>query len=88
MSSCLTNKKPTIEYPCLWQYTLIGTAQHEIHEAISSVVGDREHTISDSNKSSAGKYLSVSLELEVHSEHMRNSIFMELQRHPSLRMII
>lgn len=88
MSSCLTNKRPEINYPCLWQYTVIGTAKHEIIEAISSVVGDKEHTICESNKSCKGKYLSISLELEVHSEDMRNLIFTELQRHPSLRMII
>lgn len=88
MSSCLTNKKPQIDYPCLWQYKVIGTAMHEILEAINSVVGDSDHTINESNKSSNGKYLSINLEMEVHSEDMRNLIFTELQRHPSLKMII
>ncbi len=88
MSSCLTNKKPEINYPCQWQYTVIGSAEHEILEAISCVIGDREHTICASKKSSGGKFLSVHLELEVHSEDMRNFIFTELQRHPSLKMII
>lgn len=88
MSSCLSNKKPEINYPCLWQYKLIGTAKHEILNAISIVVGDQDHTITESKKSSTGKYLSLNLELEVHSEDMRNLIFSELQGHPSLKMII
>ena len=88
MSSCLSNKKPEIDYPCLWQYKLIGTAKHEILDAISVIVGDKDHRISDSKKSSTGKYLSLNLELEVHSEDMRNLIFSELQGHPSLKMII
>ncbi len=88
MTSCLTEQKPEIDYPCQWQYKVIGTAKDEILEAISLVIGAREHTICESNKSSAGKYRSMNLELEVDSEDMRNRIFMELQCHPSLRMII
>ncbi len=88
MSSCLTNKKPEIDYPCRWQYKVIGTGKDDILAAISSVVGDQDHDICESKKSSSGKYLSINLELTVHSEDMRNSIFMELQRHPSLKMII
>lgn len=88
MSSYLSDKKPEINYPCLWQYKVIGKVEHEILEAISGVVGDKDHTICTSNKSSSGKYLSINLELEVHSEDMRNTIFTELQAHPSLRMII
>lgn len=88
MSSCLTEQKPEIDYPCLWQYKVIGNDKDKILAAISSVIGNKEHTICESRKSSTGKYLSVNLELQVLSEDMRNHIFMELQRHPSLRMII
>ncbi|MEN8258642.1 MAG: DUF493 domain-containing protein [Thermodesulfobacteriota bacterium] len=88
MSSCLTNKKPEIDYPCLWQYKVIGTAKHEILEAISSVIGEMEHSISESKSSSKGKYLSINLEIMVDSEDMRNLIFKKLQSHPNLKMII
>lgn len=88
MSSCLTNRKPEIDYPCRWQYTVIGTAEHKILEAIDAVIGDRQHTLTASKSSSSGKYLSMNLELEVHSEDMRDGIFAKLQRHPNLKMII
>lgn len=88
MSSCLSDKKPHINYPCQWQYKVIGTAEHEILAAINAVVGGHEHTICKANQSSSGKYLSINLELQVHSEDMRNQIFTQLQGHPALRMII
>ena len=88
MSSCLNNKKPEINYPCLWQYKVIGTDREEILGSIRSIIGDIEHTISESKKSSKGKYLSVNLELEVESEEMRNSIFGKLQVHASIKMVI
>ena len=88
MSSCLNNKKPEIAYPCSWQYKVIGTAMDEILDAICSVIGDHDHSISESKASSKGKYLSMNLEMEVESEEMRNLIFMKLQSHPNLKMII
>ena len=88
MSFCLTNKKPEINYPCSWQYKVIGTAEDKIIEAIYSVVENKDHTISASKSSSKGKYISMNLEMEVESEEMRNLIFMNLQNHPNLKMII
>ena len=88
MSSCLNNKKPEINYPCLWQYKVIGTDIDELISSIKSIIGDIDHTLNESKKSSKGKYLSVNLELEVDSEKMRNSIFGKLQRHSSIKMVI
>ncbi|PLX48218.1 MAG: hypothetical protein C0613_11570 [Desulfobulbaceae bacterium] len=88
MNGSPAQQKPEINYPCHWQYKVIGTAKHEILEAIACVVGNREHTVCESRSSAKGTYLSMNVEVKVHSEDMRNSIFMELQRHPNLKMII
>lgn len=88
MSSCLTSQKPEIAYPCLWQYKVIGTARSEILNAVRAVIGDQDHSIGDSNQSSGGKYISLNVELEVDSETMRNRVFMALQSHSALRMVI
>lgn len=81
-------KKPDIEYPCLWQYKVIGKNRDELDEAIKQICPNIPVTVKLSNTSSSGKYCSLNVELKVTDEAMRNSIFAAFQDHAAVTMVI
>lgn len=56
--------------------------------AIGTVIGQRQHSLNESKKSSGGKYTSFNLELEVQSEQERDDIFASLCQQAAIRMVI
>ncbi len=84
--SCKT--KPDINYPCLWLYKVIGENKQELLQAIQSVCGKDGVDISPSHSSSAGKYSSFNVELEVKDEAFRLSIYEELKKHREVKVIL
>ena len=83
-----SQKKPAIMYPCAWQYKLIGMNKDAIQQAIAEIIADHQHTITPSNTSSSGKYISFNLELEVHSEEHRDAFFCKLRDHTDIKFVI
>lgn len=90
------NQKPTIDYPCRWGYKVIGQAEAEVRLAIGDClrqclgpdgVSDRAQ-IEGSRSSGGGKYVSVSLAVQVESEAQRNTIFQALANHPGVKLVI
>ncbi len=81
-------KKPDIEYPCIWQYKVIGKSREHLDIAIQEICIDISFTVKLSNTSSSGKYCSLNVELEVIDESMRNSIFTAFQNHAAVTMVI
>ena len=79
-------RKPVIEYPCEWEFRIIGTDPALIRNAVAAVVGEQEHSLCDSNKK--GRYLSMILELQVPSEAERNRIYRELCEYDHIRMVL
>jgi len=77
-----------IEYPCSWQYKLI--TEHEDHtkEAILDVINERLHTLTHSNNSKSGKYVSMNLEILVQNEDDRNFIYEALKAHQKVKMVL
>lgn len=82
------HKKPDIEYPCIWQYKVIGKNREHLDIAISEICLDISFTVKLSNTSSSGKYCSLNVELEVVDEAMRNSLFTAFQNHAAVTMVI
>lgn len=80
--------KPKIEYPCLWQYKVIATDGARVREIISNHLGDAPYSLSPSNKSSGGKYVSMNLELTVHSDYHRLRIFEVLSSHSVVKVVL
>lgn len=81
-------KTVQIDYPCHWQYKLIGMDETALKHAIQEIIADHEHTIAHSNRSSSGKYISLNVELEVYSEEHRDTFFFKLRDHAHIKFVI
>lgn len=79
---------PEIEYPCTWQYTVIGMDHGEIETAIEEVCAPIPVSIAYSHSSSNDKYHSYKTEVEVQDEEARKSIYDALHNHPAIKMVI
>lgn len=79
---------PLIEYPRAWSYKVIGRVEVEVREAIAIVVADRTHSLEYSRASTKGTFVSLLLELVVQDESERNAIFVALQDHDAVVMVI
>lgn len=82
------NGKPLIEYPCNWAYRVIGKDERKAYLAIEEVIQNQEYSVSPSNTSSKGNYISLHIEMEVHSEENRDSIFRTLKAHEDIIMVL
>jgi uncharacterized protein len=80
--------KPLIEYPCQWEYKAIGWEEAAMREAIAEVMADLEHTLSFSRASGRGRYCSLLIEVQVENEDHRNALFVALQEHRHIRMVL
>lgn len=81
-------QKPKIDYPCNWQYTVIGENKEAIQEAVSHTCADKEIACTFSHTSSGGKYHSFKVELEVKNDEDRLSIYTLLNSHPATKVVI
>ena len=81
-------EKPEIKYPCKWSFRIIGPDRELMREAVKGYMGNSEYTLSDSNVSRSGKYVSLNLETNVHDEKNRNLIYTDLKKFPSIKMIM
>jgi putative lipoic acid-binding regulatory protein len=81
-------KKPNIEYPCEWAYTIIGTDEVLMREAIREIFCDRDHHLSFSKKSESGKYISLNAKVNVLSEDDRNKIYSMLCKCPTVKTVL
>ncbi|RUM63552.1 MAG: DUF493 domain-containing protein [Sulfurimonas sp.] len=83
-----SKQKVLIEYPCNWCYKVIASEKAALEQAIRDVIDEREHTITPSNKSKTGKYISMNLDLLVHNEDDRTFIFDALKKHQNIKMVL
>ncbi|WP_457746079.1 HP0495 family protein [Sulfurimonas sp.] len=84
----LEGKKLELEYPCNWCYKVIASEKEALQNAVKDVIEEREHTLSDSNASKSGKYISMNLDMLVHNEDDRQFIFDALKRHQDIKMVL
>lgn len=83
-----SNKKLELTYPCNWCYKVIASEKEALQKAIHDVIEEREHSLTHSNKSKAGKYTSMNLDILVHNEDDRTFIFEALKRHQDIKMVL
>jgi hypothetical protein len=81
-------KKPEIEYPCYWEYKIIGENQKILEVVISEVVNDRDYDIILSNQSRNKKYVSLEVKTKVLDESDRNKIFSDFSSHSEVKMVL
>lgn len=82
------SKKPNIEYPCDWEYKVIGMDVDEMIKAIEIIAKGMDYKISPSNVSSKGNYFSLNLTVFVTSEAIRDIIFAKLKDNEFIKMVL
>jgi putative lipoic acid-binding regulatory protein len=82
------SKKPNIEYPCDWDYKVIGTDVDEMIKAIELITKGMDYKISPSNVRSRGNYFSLNLTVFVTSEIIRDIIFVKLESNEFVKMVL
>lgn len=83
-----TGRRPEIQYPCQWQYRIIGEDRAAMYQAIHALVPASACTVSEANVSSGGRYLSLSLEVTVTDDAERLRFYQLLAGHPAIRMVL
>ncbi len=81
-------ERPELDYPCTWEYKVIGEDCNLLEEAIISACSPLGVKISYSHSSSSGKYHSLNAELEVPTEEVRLAIYERLKSSPAIKVIL
>lgn len=84
----LSKEKLELNYPCNWTYKLVVLEKINIKKTVKEVVLQREHIVIESKSSSKGKFKSYSLELLVHNEDDRKTLFEVLREHDDIKMVL
>lgn len=88
MQSFDTTCKPKIDYPCQWQYKIIGASATAITRLVAEHVREKDYVLTRSNVSSGGRYISMSLELTVHSEERRLALYGLLAEDITVKVVL
>lgn len=80
--------KAQLQYPCLWLYKVIGMDREKLYQALEEIVDVDSYTISPSNSSRTGKYHCLNLEMTVVNEEERNRIYLALEGHPQVKIVL
>ena len=83
-----SGKRPTINYPCEWDYRIIGKNVEEMLSAIDNAATGLDYEVKPSNVSKNGRYFSLNLKLIVFSEEERDLIFQNLEKNENIIMVI
>ena len=81
------DRKPEINYPCVWQYKVIGEDVTSLTRAITTVCPAHLSLVA-SKTSSSGKYCSLNLEIEVEDEASRLAVYQNLKNHLAVKMVL
>ncbi len=77
-----------LSYPCEWPYVVIGPVEADLRSAVHDIVQNRTHTVTVSNTSAQGKYVSLKVLVVVRSDEDRVGIFEALKNHPATKVVI
>lgn len=83
-----TTQKLELEYPCNWCYKVVAYERAGIEIAALEIFSERHYSLTPSNTSKSGKYISMNLELLVHNEDERTYFYETLKAHPHIKMVL
>lgn len=81
-------EKPDIDYPCNWQYKIIGIGADEMEKAILKIIPDRNVSIQRSKISRKGKYLSLNISTTIFSDEDNQRIQKALEEDPNIIYVV
>ncbi len=79
--------KPEIEYPCEWDYRLIGRSEESLRTAVAGIA-PADHKIAPGKESKQGKYISLCLTMQVIHEEQRLQVFAALKAHADVLFVL
>ena len=83
----MMQKKSQINYPCKWEYRIIGEEREVIEKQVFDLML-KPYSLEVKNRSKQGKFISMHLIVEVDSEEDRNQIFRKLQQIERVKMVL
>jgi len=84
----LNKEKLNLDYPCKWTYKVIGKNEEDIKNAVKATLSEREYSLKISHSSKKGKFLSFTLDLLVHNEDDRKTLYDVLCKHDKINMVL
>jgi hypothetical protein len=81
-------ERPTIEYPCAWQFRVLGEDERQLRQVVADIFSDRLHQVTTGNTSSGGKYCSIEVATQVSSEADRDAKFRLVGSAMGVRMVL
>lgn len=80
--------EPLIEYPCQWEYRVIGKDETSLKKALGDCLGERLCEVAPGNTSAGGKYLSFQVTVTVSDRETRDRIYQKLSAHVAVTMVL
>lgn len=80
--------EPLIEYPCQWEYRVIGRDVSALKKALRECIGDDLCDVVPGKTSAGGKYISFRVTVSVSDEQSRNLIYQSLTAHEAITMVL
>ena len=77
-----------IDYPCQWEFKLIGDDEDHMRQLVAEVLTTRQYSLDSSNTSREGRFMSMLLQTTVTSDEDRHAIFHRLRESPMIRMVL
>ena len=88
MSDDQSKLRPVLTYPLEWEYRVIGASEVELRAVIVRVMGTREHSVAEPRRSREGRWVSLHVQLVVHTEEERDRLHGELRSDPAVRLVM
>ena len=82
------SERPKIEYPCEWEYKVIGRDVEKIIKVIEDAANGLNFTITPSNVSKNEKYFSLNFKVEVPNEVVRDLVYQKLEESEEIKIVL
>ena len=82
------SERPKIEYPCEWEYKVIGASVDNIIKVIEEAAKGLNYTITPSNVSKNEKYFSLNFKVEVPNEVVRDLVYQKLEESAEIKIVL
>ncbi len=76
-----------IDYPCPWDYQIIGSDEQRMRNAVALLV-EGKYVLTLGNRSKKARYMSLHLTVEVQSEVERLRLFEALRKHDDITYVL
>ncbi len=81
-------RKLELDYPCSWQYKVISSRPEPVQDIVKEYMGDEAYSLTESNRSSGGRYTSYNLEITANSDEHRLGLHELLSNHPDIKAVL